>query len=97
MPIKSNIYKRVFQLVSPLQKHQEEASTVQEHIYMAALHAGGNTSLSGDGEAPPPPTVDPRLGGGCITAPLILGQCSLLFSHNHTQKATFYDSNMLQY
>ncbi|KAL2239791.1 UNVERIFIED_CONTAM: Protein NRT1/ PTR FAMILY 2.7 [Sesamum indicum] len=45
---------------------------------MAALHAGGNTSLSGDGEAPPPPTVDPRLGGGCITAPLILAQGLIL-------------------
>ncbi|KAK4441141.1 protein NRT1/ PTR FAMILY 2.7 [Sesamum alatum] len=38
---------------------------------MAALHAGGNTSLSGDGEAPPPPTVD-RRRGGWITAPFIL-------------------------
>ncbi|KAL0460658.1 UNVERIFIED_CONTAM: protein NRT1/ PTR FAMILY 2.7 [Sesamum latifolium] len=42
---------------------------------MAALHAGWNTSLSGDGEAPPPPTVGERRGGGWITAPFVLVTC----------------------
>ncbi|KAL0460657.1 UNVERIFIED_CONTAM: protein NRT1/ PTR FAMILY 2.6 [Sesamum latifolium] len=38
---------------------------------MAALHAGGNTSASGDGEASPPPTAGCRRGGW-ITTPFII-------------------------
>ncbi|KAL0436853.1 UNVERIFIED_CONTAM: protein NRT1/ PTR FAMILY 2.7 [Sesamum radiatum] len=38
---------------------------------MAALYAGGNTSASGDGEAPPPPTAG-RRRGGWITTPFII-------------------------
>ncbi|KAI3461474.1 hypothetical protein Pfo_018137 [Paulownia fortunei] len=38
---------------------------------MAALHAGGNTSISGDGEAPPPPTAY-RRRGGWTTTPFII-------------------------
>ncbi|KAI3461492.1 hypothetical protein Pfo_018155 [Paulownia fortunei] len=58
---------------------------------MAALHAGGNTSVSGDGEAPPPPTVDHRRGGW-TTTPFIIATVAGL-----TLAAGAWQGNLIVY
>lgn len=46
---------------------------------MTTMHAGGNTSVPGHGEAPPPSATGERNRGGWITTPFIIGRlCSQL-------------------